>query len=165
MGVLVKALYLGTKYAVPHMQAAGGGAIVNIASVHGLLAVRRRLVYDTGKAAVIGLTRQTAVDFGPLGIRVNAICPGLIVTERMRERWGDVDGDRLRFFEQQYPVRRVGHPDDIAGAVAFLCSADAAFITGHALVVDGGMTVQLQDDLGIGLGQWAQEHPETTIAL
>ena len=73
---------------LPHMAEAGGGAIVNIASVHGLLAVRRRVVYDTGKAAVIGLTRQLAVDFGPLGIRVNAICPGLIITERIFEYKG-----------------------------------------------------------------------------
>ena len=159
LALLVKALFLGAKYAAPHMQAAGGGAIVNIASVHGLLAVRRRVVYDTGKAAVIGLTRQLAVDFGPLGIRVNAICPGLIITERSGARF-DADPARRAFFADQYPVRRVGRPDDIAGAVAFLCSEDASFITGQALPVDGGLTIQLQEDLGVRQGQYAQDHPE-----
>jgi NAD(P)-dependent dehydrogenase (short-subunit alcohol dehydrogenase family) len=162
MAILVKALYLGAKYAVPLMEQAGGGTIVNIASVHGLLAVRRRLVYDTGKAAVIGLTRQLAVDFGPRGIRVNAICPGLIITERGQERF-DADPARAAFFADQYPVRRVGRPDDIAGAVAFLCSEDASFITGQSLAVDGGMTVQLQEDFGVRQGQYAQKHPELTV--
>lgn len=160
--VLVKALYLGAKYAVPHMEAAGGGAIVNISSVHGLLAAPRALVYDTGKAAVIGLTRQLAVDFGPLGIRVNAICPGHIVTENMQRRW-DKNPDGLRFFDQQYPLRRTGTPADIAGAITFLCSPDASFITGQALTVDGGLTLQLQEDIGVHLGRWAQEHPDVKL--
>jgi len=164
MALLVKALFVGAKYAVPQMQAAGGGAIVNIASVHGLLAVRRRVVYDTGKAAVIGLTRQLAVDFGPLGIRVNAICPGLIITERSQERF-ESDPERVAFFVDQYPVRRVGRPDDIAGAVAFLCSEDASFITGQSLAVDGGMTTQLQEDFGVRQGQYAQDHSDLKVGF
>lgn len=156
--VLVKSLFLAAKYAVPHIAAAGGGAIVNISSVHGLLAAPRALVYDTGKAAVIGMTRQMAIDFGPLGIRVNAICPGHIVTERMAQLW-EQNPEGLRFFEQQYPVGRTGRPEDIAGAAAFLCSEDAAFITGHALTVDGGLTIQLQEDIGVHLARYAQEHP------
>ncbi len=156
--VLVKSLFLAAKYAVPHIAAAGGGAIVNISSVHGLLAAPRALVYDTGKAAVIGMTRQMAIDFGRLGIRVNAICPGHIVTERMAQLW-EQNPEGLRFFEQQYPVGRTGRPEDIAGAAAFLCSEDAAFITGHALTVDGGLTIQLQEDIGVHLARYAQEHP------
>ncbi|HEY8597242.1 MAG TPA: SDR family oxidoreductase [Thermomicrobiales bacterium] len=158
--VLVKALYIGAKHAVPLMQAAGGGSIINISSVHGLLAAPRALVYDTGKAAVIGLTRQLAVDFGPLGIRVNAICPGHIVTEAMEQRW-EKNPRGLDFFNEQYPVRRTGTPADIAAAIAFLCSQDASFITGQALAVDGGLTIQLQEDLGVHLGRWAQENPDT----
>lgn len=159
MDVLVKATYRAARLAVPHLIAAGGGAIVNIASVHGLLAARRRLVYATGKTALIGMTRQMAVDFGPQGVRVNAICPGLILTERTAP---DLEADPARhaFFAQQYPVRRTGVPDDIAGVVAFLCSPDAAFITGQALAVDGGLTIQLQEDFGVALGRYAQEHPE-----
>ncbi len=162
MALLVRALFLGAKYAVPQMIAAGGGAIVNIASVHGLLAARRRVVYDTGKAAVIGLTRQLAVDYGPAGIRVNAICPGLIITERGQAAF-EADPGRRAYFSEQYPVRRVGQPADIAGVVAFLCSSDAAFMTGQALVVDGGMTIQLQEDLGVQQAQYAQAHPEFKV--
>jgi NAD(P)-dependent dehydrogenase (short-subunit alcohol dehydrogenase family) len=162
MAILVKALYLGAKWAVPLMEQAGGGAIVNIASVHGLLAVRRRLIYDTGKAAVIGMTRQLAVDFSPRGIRVNAICPGLIVTERGEQRFAN-DPAKAAFFADQYPVGRYGKPDDIAAAVAFLCSEDASFITGQSLTVDGGMTIQLQEDLGVKQGQFAQAHPEFAV--
>ena len=160
--VLVKALFIGAKHAVPLMQAAGGGSIINISSVHGLLAAPRALVYDTGKAAVIGLTRQLAVDFGPLGIRVNAICPGHIVTEAMQRRW-DKNPEGLRFFDEQYPLRRTGTPADIAGAIAFLCSQDASFITGQTLAVDGGLTIQLQEDLGVHLGRWTQENPNTRL--
>ena len=120
------------------------------------------LDYDTAKAAVIGLTRQTAVDFGPLGIRVNAICPGHIVTERSQVRW-DKNPSLLKLFEAQYPVRRVGKPADIANAIRFLCSDEASFITGHTLVVDGGMTVQLQEDLSVAMARFFKDHPDTQL--
>lgn len=159
MAVLVKSMYLGAKYAVPVMRESGGGSIVNISSVHGLLMAPRSLIYETGKTAVIGLTKQMACDYGPDGIRVNAICPGHIVTERMQQRW-DQNPDGLRFFEQQYPIRRTGRPVDIANAIVFLCSEEASFITGHALVVDGGLTIQLQENLGVSLARYAHEHPD-----
>ncbi len=162
MAVLVKSMFLGAKYAVPVMERSGGGSIVNISSVHGLLMAPGSLVYEAGKSAVIGITRQTALDFGPSGIRVNAICPGHIVTERMQQRW-DENPSGLRFFEQQYAVRRTGRPVDIANAVVFLCSEEASFITGHALVVDGGLSIQLQEDLGIHLARYIREHPETQL--
>lgn len=161
MATLVKAHFLAAKYAVPHMQA-NGGSIVNISSVHGLLMAPRKLIYEAGKSAVIGITKQMAIDFGPLGIRVNAICPGHIVTEKQRERW-DANPSGLRYFEDQYPVRRTGTPDDIANAVAFLCSDDASFITGHALVVDGGLTIQLQEDFSVRQVNYIRQHPETQI--
>ena len=131
-------------------------------SVHGLLAAPRSLVYETLKAAVIGLTRQMAVDYGPDGIRVNAVCPGMIQTERMQRRWR-ANPETLPFYDQQYPVRRTGTPLDIANAIVFLCSDEASFITGHALVVDGGLTIQLQENIGVHLGQWIQQHPDTTL--
>ena len=159
MAVLVKSMYLGTKYAVPHMRQAGGGSIVNISSVHGLLTAPKSLIYEAGKFAVIGVTKQMACDYGPDGIRVNAICPGHIVTERMQERWND-NPEGLRFFEQQYPLRKTGRPVDIANAIVFLCSEEASFITGHALVVDGGLTIQLQENLGVAQGRYAQERPD-----
>ncbi|HEX2185892.1 MAG TPA: SDR family oxidoreductase, partial [Chloroflexota bacterium] len=145
LGVLLKSIFLAAKYAVPVMRPAGAGSIVNISSVHGLLMAPGALVYEAGKSAVIGATRQMATEFGPLGIRVNAICPGHIVTERIqRHMWDDNPGG-LRFFEQQYPLRRCGRPVDIANAVVFLCSDEAAFITGHTMVVDGGLSIQLQE--------------------
>jgi len=162
MAVLVKSMFLGAKYAVPVMERSGGGSIVNLSSVHGMLVAPKKLVYEAGKTAVIGLTRQMACDFGPLGVRVNAICPGHIVTERLQERW-DQNPSGLKFFEQQYPVRRTGRPIDIANAIVFLCSEEASFITGHALVVDGGLTIQLQEDIGCNLAAYIQENPDTQV--
>jgi NAD(P)-dependent dehydrogenase (short-subunit alcohol dehydrogenase family) len=158
MDIGLKAMFRAAKYAVPHMRRAGGGAMVNLSSVHGLLGAPGALVYETLKAGVIGLTRQLATEYGPDGIRVNAICPGHIVTERLEEMWRDHQ-DALGFFVQQYPVRRTGTPVDIGNAVVFLCSDEASFITGHALVVDGGLSIQLQEDLGVRLVRYAQEHP------
>jgi NAD(P)-dependent dehydrogenase (short-subunit alcohol dehydrogenase family) len=158
MDIGLKAMFRAAKYAVPHMRQAGGGSMVNMSSVHGLLGAPGSLVYETLKAGVIGLTRQLAVEYGPDGIRVNAICPGHIVTERIEEMWRDHQ-DALRFFVEQYPIRRTGKPVDIANAIVFLCSDEASFITGHALVVDGGLSIQLQEDLGVRLARYAQEHP------
>ncbi len=160
MNVGLKSMFRAARFAVPHLRAAGGGAIVNLSSVHGLLAERGQLVYETLKAGVIGLTRQLAVEYGPDGIRVNAVCPGHIVTERMAERWSE-HPETLRFFAEQYPLRRTGTPNDIANAIVFLCSDEASFITGQALVVDGGLTIQLQEELGIRLARYAQEHSDT----
>ena len=163
IGGLVKPSYLASRHAVPAMRENGGGAIINIASVHGLAMSPGSVVYEAGKSAVIGVSRQMACDFGPDGIRVNAVCPGHIVTERMQERMWDDNPTGHAFFAEQYPVRRTGTPDDIAGAVAFLASRDASFITGHALIVDGGLTIQLQEDLAVRMGKWLREHPETQL--
>ena len=159
LAILIKALYLGTKYAVPEMEKAGGGAIVNLSSVHGLLMAANSLIYEAGKSAVIGMTKQMAVDFGPRGIRVNAICPGHIVTERVKPQW-DANPSGLRFFEEHYPLRRTGVPADIANGIAFLCSPEASFITGHALVIDGGMTIQLQENLAVQVAHYIKENPD-----
>jgi len=162
MNLLVKAHYLGAKYAVPEMQKTGSGNIINISSVHGLLMAPGRMIYEAGKSAVIGLTRQMATDFGPMGIRVNAICPGHIVTERMELRWNE-NPTGLRFFEDQYPLRKVGRPVDIANAIVFLCSDEASFITGHALVVDGGLSIQLQEDFGVRQSHYLRANPDTQM--
>lgn len=159
LGMLMTALFLGVKHAVPVMERAGGGAIVNLSSVHGMLMAPRKLVYEAGKSAVIGMTRQMAIDFGPLGIRVNAICPGHIVTERIAPQW-EAHPDGLRYFARQYPVRRTGVPEDIANAIVFLCSDEASFITGQALTVDGGLTLQLQEDLAVNMAHYLREQPE-----
>ena len=185
MDLLVGAHYLGAKFAVPAMVESGTdpnfdppvwegagrrhgegpkqnvGRIVNMSSVHGLLAAPRSLIYETGKAAVIGITRQMAVDFGPMGITVNAIAPGHIVTERGNATWNEVGNDAgFRLFELHYPVRRTGVPEDIANAVGFLCSNEASFITGQVLAVDGGMTIQLQEDIVMDSKNYIAANPD-----
>ncbi len=153
IAMLQKAIYLGAKYAGEEL-IKNKGNIVNISSVHGLLMSKGALIYEAGKSAVIGMTKQMACDFGPLGVRVNAICPGHIVTEKMELRWKEIPSG-LKFFEEQYPVRRTGVPEDIANGVAFLCSDDASFITGHSLVIDGGLSIQLQEDFGVDQAKFA----------
>lgn len=183
--VLVTGLYLGARYAVPAMEASGVpdsfdtsrygriglhagdppktevGRIINMSSVHGLLQAAGVLVYEAGKAAVIGMTRQMAIDFGPKGITVNAIAPGHIITEKLDKMWAE-DGNEsgYRLFELQYPVRRCGMPEDIANAVAFLSSAEASFITGVVLPVDGGMSIQLQENIVMEVKDYIQENPD-----
>jgi len=119
------------------------------------------LIYNAGKAAVIGLTKQMAIDFGPLGITVNAIAPGHIVTERGNAMWNEIGDDAgFRLFELHYPVRRTGEPEDIANAVGFLCSNEASFITGQVLAVDGGLTIQLQENLVMDSKDYIVANPE-----
>jgi NAD(P)-dependent dehydrogenase (short-subunit alcohol dehydrogenase family) len=103
-----------------------------------------------------------ATDFGPMGIRVNAICPGHIATERIQAA-ASTNPSGARFLADQYLLRRVGRPVDVANSVVFLCSEEASFITGHALVVDGGLTVQLQEDFGVRQAQYIQENPDTVL--
>lgn len=119
---------------------------MNIASVHGYLASAGYAIYDTCEHAVIGMTRQAAIDLGPENIRVNAICPGFIMSKRRETAWR-ADAEGAAVSEATYPLRRVGRPHDIAAAVRFLVSDDAAFVTGVALPVDGGMSVQLVDSV------------------
>ena len=162
MAVMLKSVFLATKHAVPEMRTTGGGSIVNLSSVHGLLTAPGFLTYETGKSAIVGMTRQMATEFGPSGIRVNCVCPGHILTERIRPKWeGNPSG--LRFIEDQYPLRKAGRPSDIADAIAFLCSDQAGFITGHALVVDGGLSVQLQENFGVRQGHYLRDHPDTEL--
>jgi NAD(P)-dependent dehydrogenase (short-subunit alcohol dehydrogenase family) len=163
MAVILKAAFLGAKHAVPEMRKQGNGSIVNISSVHGLLGAEKLLVYETAKAALIASTRQMACDFGPDGIRVNAVCPGNIVTERIYDRYWKANPEGRKLFQDQVPLRRDGRPEDVAEAVAFLCSDAAAFITGHALVVDGGMTIQMQENLAMRQARYARAHPEAVI--
>jgi NAD(P)-dependent dehydrogenase (short-subunit alcohol dehydrogenase family) len=113
-----------------------GAAIVNVASTFGLMGNPNSSSYATTKAAVVGLTRQMAGDYGPKGIRVNAVAPGVIRTPLIEERLGMPAFRHLMVDTTPFP--RVGTPQDVAGAVRFLCSDDAGFVNGHVLVIDGG---------------------------
>jgi 3-oxoacyl-[acyl-carrier protein] reductase len=118
----------------------GGGRIVNLASVFGTTAFPGASSYSAAKAGVIALTRSMAVDYAPAGVTVNAIAPGLILTDMTRDRLGRDARFRALMLEAT-PLGRPGTPDDVAGAALFLASADAAFVTGHVLLVDGGWSV------------------------
>jgi len=103
----------------------------------------------------------TAVEIEPEGITVNAIAPGHIVTENMRKMWDEMGNDEgYRLFELHYPVRRLGRPEDIGAAVTFLCAPEASFITGQTLAVDGGQTVQLQENIVMDVKDFIVEHPD-----
>ncbi len=154
--VMVRALALAAEEALPHMRRAGGGAIVNISSVHGFLVSDSAAVYDTCKHAVIGVTKGMALDYGPDGVRANAICPGMIVTEVRDSSWREEHEEAL-FAESYHPLRRAGRPRDIAAGVSYLVSDEAAFVTGHALTIDGGLTIQLQDALALQTRGYVRE--------
>jgi NAD(P)-dependent dehydrogenase (short-subunit alcohol dehydrogenase family) len=145
LSVMLRAVYLGCRHAIPEMLKGGGGSIISTSSVHGFLAAANSAAYEAAKAGVINLMREVAVSFGHQGVRANAICPGWIIT-----RPGEPSPERDRALERAkalYPVGRPGQPRDIAYAALYLASDESSFVTGHALVVDGGLTCQLQDSL------------------
>ena len=119
------------------MLEAGRGSIVNMASVNQLVANPNLAAYTAAKGAVHALTKQIAVEYGPRGIRCNAISPGLIITERTGAGRSASD---LAWDAEAYPVGRVGYPEDVAAAALFLASGEAGFISGVDLPVDGGLT-------------------------
>ena len=142
--VNVKGVFLGCKEAIPVMKSQGGGVILNTASQLGVAGVEASVVYPATKGAVIQLTRCLALDHAADGIRVNAICPGPIDTplsRGAREATGDPLG-ALRERLTRIPMDRIGTPEEMAGVAAFLCSDEASFVTGAAILADGGWTAR-----------------------
>ncbi len=138
LSVCLTGAFLGAKYAIPAMIASGGGAIVNIASVHAVVAYPQCPAYDAAKAGLLALSRQIAAEYGSANIRANAILPGLIV-----EHSPDAYSPRVeRLARTLYPIGRVGTFADVAAAVLYLVSDAARFVTGAQLVVDGGLTAR-----------------------
>ncbi len=129
--------FLTSRAAAPHMQAQGGGAIVNISSIAGRAAgLRNRAAYVASKTGLLGFTRECAREFAAYNIRVNAVCPGVIITEmtaHLRQ-----NEQMMRKWMEDIPQARLGEPDDVVGLVVFLCSDAARYITGQAINVDGG---------------------------
>lgn len=146
MNVNGKGTFLVSRAAVPHLIAAGGGAIVNQGSVAGLVAVPNFFSYCAAKGAVVSMTRSMAIDLAPHKIRVNVLCPGTVFTplmEPMLRARGGGDLDKgLAMTLVKYPIGRLGTPEDIARVAVFLASEDAAFMTGSVVAADGGMTAQ-----------------------
>jgi len=141
IAVNLKGVWLCLKYQIRQMLAQGGGAIVNTASVAGLGAAATMPSYAASKHGVVGLTRTAAVEYAHKGIRVNAVCPGVIRTA-MYERAVAADPRRKEAMERIHPMRRIGEPDEVAAAVMWLCSDQAGFVTGHLMTIDGGLTAQ-----------------------
>jgi 3-oxoacyl-[acyl-carrier protein] reductase len=142
--IALKGAWLCSQAAVPVMQAAGGGCIINISSVNALLGLGEQHLYSAAKAGLIGLTRSFAVRYGPDQIRVNCICPGSIQTEI----WEPILAANPQVWEQivrWYPLGRLGRPEDIANAALFLASDEASFVTGAVFVIDGGLTAGLKE--------------------
>ncbi len=131
--------FLCCKAAIPRMIAAGGGSIVNMASIAGLVGLRNRAAYCASKGAVIALTRALAVDHVSDGVRVNCICPGTVDSPWVR-RLIEEAGESLDALRARQPMGRLGTPAEIAAAVLYVASDAAAFMTGSALVLDGGLT-------------------------
>ncbi len=153
--VMIVATQLLIRHATEPLCRQRGTAIVNVASVHGLMAAADRAIYDTCKHAVIGLTRVAAVDLGPRGVRVNVLCPGLIVTDRLQISIDNEPGI-METWGQIYPLRRGGQPSEMAAVISFLASDDASYMTGAVVVADGGMTAQLQENAGWHMFEWAR---------
>jgi NAD(P)-dependent dehydrogenase (short-subunit alcohol dehydrogenase family) len=152
----VVATMLGAKHAVPHLRARGGGSIINTASVSGLVGEVFTPAYGAGKAGVVQLTRAIAAMYGRDGIRCNAICPGLVLSptgnssfdERLKQAW-----------QRQTPMNRLGRPEDVAHLAVYLAADESEYMTGQALVIDGGFTMhdpiwpeRLEAELAIAAG-------------
>ena len=139
--VNVKGLFMAMQQEIRQMlRQGGGGSIVNMASVGGSLATPGASIYVASKHAVIGLTKSAAVEYGPHGIRVNAVSPAAIRTDMLRQVFG---GDEvLDQMADVHPIQRIGDPEDVADAVAWLFSEYSSYYTGQSLVLDGGLTAQ-----------------------
>jgi len=147
VAVLLRGVFLGIKHAAPVMRAQGGGSIINTASVAAVRTGYGNHVYSAAKAGVVQLTRSVAMELGEDNVRGNCVLPGFIPTPMIaRARGvplGEADGKLgviTEAFREAQPIRRPGHPDDIAKAVLWLASDDSGFVNGHALVVDGGVS-------------------------
>ncbi len=140
MGVNVRSIFLGAKFAVPHMEANGGGSIINTASISGLHGDGGAVVYAASKGAVINLTRALSTDHAPQGVRVNAICPGTIETPPVQRMMADPNA--LELNKRAHALGRLGRPEEIANAALWLASDESSFVSGEAIVVDGGLRAQ-----------------------
>jgi NAD(P)-dependent dehydrogenase (short-subunit alcohol dehydrogenase family) len=137
MGTNIKSNMWLSHMCIPSMEARGGGAIVIVSSIGGYRGSVKLGAYAITKAADLQLARNLAVEWGPKNIRVNCIAPGLIRTDFARALWEDPVNHRKR--TREAPLKRIGEPDEIAGAAVFLCSAAGSFMTGQSMVVDGGV--------------------------
>jgi NAD(P)-dependent dehydrogenase (short-subunit alcohol dehydrogenase family) len=144
MDVNAKSVFLGCKFAIPHMITRRSGVILSMASAAALMGLKNRAIYSATKGAIVSLTRALAIDVAQYGIRVNALCPGTIETESLHDRIEsapDPEIARKQFASRQI-MNRVGQPDEVAELACYLCSDAASFITGTTVVIDGGLLLK-----------------------
>jgi NAD(P)-dependent dehydrogenase (short-subunit alcohol dehydrogenase family) len=139
IAVNLTSVFLFSKFCIPGMRTNAGGAIINISSVHAFVSWPRCAAYDATKAGLLGVTRALAIDHGPEGIRVNAVCPGYIRTPLLESWFAAIENGEQKA-AQAHPLRRIGEPVDVANVVFFLASEQASFITGTVMTVDGGIS-------------------------
>ncbi len=143
--VNLRSAYLGLRLAGPRLIEAAPSSVVNVASFHAAATIENFAAYAAAKSGLVGLTRSAALDLAPSGVRVNAVCPGITATA-MWDSWLDEAEDReatIAAVEALQPLGRIGQPHEVAAAIAFLGSPDAAYITGTTLFVDGGVSARL----------------------
>jgi NAD(P)-dependent dehydrogenase (short-subunit alcohol dehydrogenase family) len=140
IGATLKSIFLMSRYAIPHIAAAGGGSIVNNSSIFGLVGGTGVAAYCAAKGGVITLTKAMALDHAAQGIRVNCVCPGSVQTAMLEKEMNDQGGivAELPKYAARHPLKRISTPEEVAAVVAFLASSDASFVTGIAMPVDGG---------------------------
>jgi len=141
IGVNLKGIWLCMKYEIPEILKQGKGVIINCASVAGLIGFGGLPAYVASKHGIIGLTKTTALEYAKQGLRVNAVCPGVIQTPMIDRITGKIK-ETIEEFKGLEPIGRFGLPEEIANAVLWMCSDEASFVTGHAMVVDGGFVAQ-----------------------
>ncbi|MEO7370329.1 MAG: glucose 1-dehydrogenase [Ilumatobacteraceae bacterium] len=144
MGVDLKSAWLGAKYVLPHMRDVGRGAIVNVASMHALATLEGFFPYAAAKSGLVGMTRSLALDWGPHGIRVNAVAPGYIRTRLVQDsidRNPDPDAAEQSMV-RGIALRRIGEPVEIANVIRFLASDEASYVSGTTIHIDGGVTAR-----------------------
>ncbi|MBB4262069.1 MULTISPECIES: SDR family NAD(P)-dependent oxidoreductase [unclassified Bradyrhizobium] len=142
MGINLQGVWSCMKFELQQMRKQGSGAIVNCSSLGGLVGGAERGIYHAAKHGILGFTKSAALEYGTRGIRVNAICPGLIWTPMVDRMVADGQGDALKAMEKSIPMGRVGRPEEIANAVLWLCSDAASYVTGQSISVDGGFVMR-----------------------
>src|SRR5216684_4101076 len=142
MAINLRGVWSCMKFELQQMRKQGSGAIVNCSSLGGLIGGARRGTYHAAKHGVIGFTKSAALEYATRGIRVNAVCPGLIWTPMSDQMVASGQGEALKAMEKSVPMGRVGRPKEIADAVLWLCSEAASYVTGQSISVDGGFVMR-----------------------